>query len=118
MITTAELPSAFDEAAPSYDTMVARNPGYHAHLASAAVALLSALPSQEALHVVDLGCGSGASTRALLEDAERQERLLRGTGVDASGGMLAQARAKEWPPGVRFEHGLAQDLRRRRVDWG
>lgn len=118
MITTDELPLAFDEAAPSYDSMVARNPGYHAHLATAAGALLAALPLRASLSLVDLGCGSGASTRALLEAAVREERLVTVTGVDASDGMLAEARSKEWPPGVVFQHGLAQELGRRRLDWG
>jgi len=122
MITTEELPLAFDEAAPSYDTMVARNPGYHAHLAAAADGLLAALPSaldrRAPARLLDLGCGSGASTRALLQAAEREERPVAVTGVDASGGMLEEARAKDWPSGVRFEHGLAQELGTRRSDWG
>jgi ubiquinone/menaquinone biosynthesis C-methylase UbiE len=29
-----------------------------------------------------------------------------------------EARSKSWPAGVRFEHGLAQDLAERRVTWG
>ncbi len=32
--------------------------------------------------------------------------------------MLDAARAKSWPPGVRFEHGLAQDLSARRQEFG
>ena len=118
MITTDELPLAFDEAAPSYDSMVARNPGYHEHLAAAAAALLAALPRRPVLALVDLGCGSGASTRALLQAADREERTVTVTGVDASDGMLAEARAKEWPAGVTFRHGLAQELGERRGDWG
>ncbi len=118
MITTEELPEAFDEAAPNYDSMVARNPGYHAHLASAADALLSALPTGPAARLVDLGCGSGASTRALLAAADRGGRPVEITGVDASRGMLDEAAAKTWPTGVRFEHGLAQELGARADDWG
>ena len=122
MITTEELPLAFDEAAPSYDAMVARNPGYHAHLAAAAAGLLAALPAGPdrgaPARLLDLGCGSGASTRALLQAAEREERPVTVTGVDASGGMLEEARAKTWPAGVRFEHGLAQELGARRGEWG
>lgn len=118
MITTEEVPLAFDEAAPSYDTMVARNPGYHAHLASAADALLTALPSPGPARLVDLGCGSGASTRALLSTAARRGREVAVTGVDASRGMLDEAEDKEWPEGVRFEHGLAQELGDRAAEWG
>lgn len=118
MITTDELPLAFDEAAPSYDAMVSRNPGYHAHLAVAASALLAALPPRVPLHLLDLGCGSGASTRALLQAADREERSVTVTGVDASDGMLSEARGKEWPSGVAFQHGLAQELGLRRLDWG
>lgn len=123
MITTQELPLAFDEAAPSYDTMVARNPGYHAHLRAAADALLERLApadltSSAPARLVDLGCGSGASTTALLNGARGSGRRLEILGVDASAGMLAEARAKAWPAGVRFEHGLAQELGARRAEWG
>ncbi len=118
MITTQEVPLAFDEAAPSYDTMVARNPGYHAHLASAADALLQTAPDRRPLRLVDLGCGSGASTQALLGAAERAQRAVEVIGVDASAGMLDEAREKSWPAGVRFEHGLAQELGSRRTEFG
>jgi ubiquinone/menaquinone biosynthesis C-methylase UbiE len=118
MITTKEVPLAFDEAAPSYDSMVARNPGYHAHLASAADALLTALPAGPTARLVDLGCGSGASTRALLSTADRTGRAVDVTGVDASRGMLDEAADKSWPAGVRFEHGLAQELGGRAREWG
>jgi ubiquinone/menaquinone biosynthesis C-methylase UbiE len=36
--------------------------------------------------------------------------------VDASAGMLAQAAAKRWPPGVRFVHSPIEDLHRAGVD--
>ena len=40
-------------------------------------------------------------------------------GIDASAGMLAQAGAKVWPPGVRFVVGMAEDARcRPRGIWG
>jgi ubiquinone/menaquinone biosynthesis C-methylase UbiE len=118
VISTQEVPLAFDEAAPSYDSMVARNPGYHAHLATAADALLEAVPEPGSLRLVDLGCGSGASTRALVTAADQAGRAIEVTGVDASSGMLSEAREKSWPAGVRFEHGLAQDLATRRAEFG
>ncbi len=118
MITTQEVPLAFDEAAPSYDTMVARNPGYHDHLAAAAAGLLESAPEGVPLRLVDLGCGSGASTRALVAAAAEARREVLVTGVDASSGMLDEARGKAWPAGVTFEHGLAQDLGVRAREWG
>jgi ubiquinone/menaquinone biosynthesis C-methylase UbiE len=101
------LADAFDRAAPTYDAMVALSPGYHDQLRTAAEALVGRLPAPRGgvePVVLDLGCGSGASTRAVLEAwASRRNGLADGldvTGVDASEGMVAQARAKAWPAGV------------------
>ena len=96
---------AFDRAAPTYDAMVALSPGYHDQLLGAAGALLDRLPAPDgsALKVLDLGCGSGASTQALLEQWRTRggaADLLSVTGVDMSEGMVAQARAKSWATGV------------------
>jgi ubiquinone/menaquinone biosynthesis C-methylase UbiE len=113
MITTESVAAAFDEVAPRYDLMVALNPGYHAHLRTAAEALVEWLPLStrlSAVRLLDLGCGSGASTRAMLQVAEAAGFQFDIIGVDASAGMIAQARAKHWPPGVRFQLGAAQDL--------
>ncbi len=99
------LADAFDRAAPTYDAMVALSPGYHDQLRTAAEALVEGLPAGDGspVQVLDLGCGSGASTRALL-DAWSARRGSAGelsvTGVDASEGMVDQARAKTWPPSV------------------
>lgn len=107
----AVLEREFDETAERYDLMVALNPGYHEHLRSAARRVTRALPEDRPARVVDLGCGSGASTAALVATmdagAAEQVELL---GVDASDGMLAVARRKPWPAGVRFQHGLAEQL--------
>ncbi|MEU4893329.1 class I SAM-dependent methyltransferase [Streptomyces sp. NPDC044780] len=94
-----ELSAAFDHAARRYDRLVAVNPGYHAHLRRSARRLR--LPADGArLRLLDLGCGTGASTAALLRAAP----LAAITAVDASAGMLAHALAKRWPPNVRFVH--------------
>ncbi len=119
-IDSSNLSEGFDEAATRYDLMVALNPGYHQHLAAAAQRLTSMLPAgRRPGRCVDLGCGSGASTRALVHALERagaaEPQIV---GVDASAGMLSQARAKTWPAGVQFEVGLAQQLAAGRERWG
>lgn len=99
------LAEAFDEAAPRYDLLTGLNPGYHRHLDTAARRLVENLGDRAGV-LIDLGCGSGASTAALL----RQARSATMIGIDASSGMLAQARSKRWPPGVEFHHAPAQEL--------
>lgn len=100
------LADAFDRAAPTYDAMVALSPGYHDQLRTAAEALVARMPSGAGpARVLDLGCGSGASTQAVLDAwaaAGRSPSALAVTGVDASEGMVAQARAKAWRPGVEL----------------
>ena len=102
------LADAFDRAAPTYDAMVALSPGYHDQLRTAAEALVERLPAAgahagTALRVLDLGCGSGASTQAVLDAWSAGGRPADGlsvTGVDASEGMVGQARHKSWPASV------------------
>ena len=103
------LAEAFDRAAPTYDAMVALSPGYHDQLRTAAEALVDRLPAVTAdggpVRVLDLGCGSGASTAAVVtawSAARRPAGDLRVTGVDASAGMVAEARAKRWPDSVEL----------------
>lgn len=117
---TTDVPLAFDEGASTYDLMVGLNPGYHRHLRSASRALLERLPqpARRPVRVADLGCGSGASTRSLVQVLRELGRPFELVGVDASAQMLAQAAAKTWPDGVRFFHGRAEDLSRCRADWG
>jgi ubiquinone/menaquinone biosynthesis C-methylase UbiE len=116
MITTESVAAAFDEVAPHYDLMVALNPGYHAHLRMAANGLVERLPVPEdaseppSISLLDLGCGSGASTRAVLEAVQAVGHRFTLVGVDASAGMLDQARAKDWPENVRFEVGQAEEI--------
>jgi ubiquinone/menaquinone biosynthesis C-methylase UbiE len=123
-ITTANVCEAFDEAAGSYDLMVRLNPGYHGHLRSAAEALVEQLPAgaresgSGEVRLADLGCGSGASTRAVVRAGYAVGLRPLVVGIDASVGMLDQARAKSWPAGVRFEVGMAEELAFAREDWG
>jgi ubiquinone/menaquinone biosynthesis C-methylase UbiE len=100
-----DVPSAFDAEARWYDKLVGANPGYHEHLRLSARRL--GLPADTAgLRLLDAGCGTGASTAALLSAAPG----ARVTAFDASAAMLAQARAKDWPDGVDFVHTPVEEL--------
>ncbi|KAF4407515.1 MULTISPECIES: class I SAM-dependent methyltransferase [Streptomyces] len=99
------LSAAFDRASGSYDRLVGASPGYHAQLRLSARRLQ--LPGRgEGLRVLDLGCGTGASTAALLAVAPR----ARITAADASAGMLGRAAAKRWAGDVEFVHAAAEEL--------
>ena len=114
-----ELSQAFDEAARRYDLMVALNPGYHRQLASAARILAEQVDGRNGrVRLLDLGCGSGASTRALVQVFRRERRPADIIGADASPGMLERARRKSWPPRVRFQQVFAQQLSTSRHDLG
>jgi SAM-dependent methyltransferase len=63
----------------------------------------SHIPRGEVTQIVDLGCGTGRFTGHLAELYSAEA-----VGIDPSAHMLAQARAKTWPPGVRFEQGRAE----------
>ena len=125
MITTENVAAGFDEVAPRYDLMVALDPGYHTHLRAAADALVEWLPRPELsaqpsspVRLLDLGCGSGASTRAALQAARAAGCGCTMVGVDASSGMIEQAGAKSWPPGVRFQVGQAEECAGSGKLWG
>ncbi|MGH3928885.1 MAG: class I SAM-dependent methyltransferase [Pseudonocardiaceae bacterium] len=108
---TIDVPGAFDAAAASYDRLVSASPGYHTNLIRSARRMQ--LPGDGAgLHLLDLGCGTGASTTALLAVAPKASI----TAVDASAGMLAQARRAEWPTGVSFVHARAEELAAAGID--
>jgi ubiquinone/menaquinone biosynthesis C-methylase UbiE len=107
----ADVPAAFDVGAGAYDRMVGANPGYHAHLRMSARRMR--IPDcGRGMRLLDAGCGTGASTAALLAAAPDAEIVA----VDASEGMLREARAKPWPPSVRFVHGRIEDLTELGVD--
>jgi len=99
------VPAAFDVGARSYDRMVGANPGYHEHLRKSARRM--GIPDEgRGMRLLDAGCGTGASTAALLDAAPEADIVA----VDASQGMLQQALNKPWPATVQFVHGRIEDL--------
>ncbi|MGW3044201.1 methyltransferase domain-containing protein [Kitasatospora sp. NPDC001159] len=105
LLNGPELAAAFDRSSGAYDRLTSLYPGYHSRLRRAAAL---AAPPGPAARLLDLGCGTGASTRALL--AAVPSAMV--TAIDASAGMLEQARAKPWPPAVAFAHLSAEDVGR------
>src|ERR1700760_406231 len=104
-VRRSAVPAAFDAGAFAYDRLVGANPGYHEHLRLSARRMR--LPDGgRGLRLLDAGCGTGASTAALLAVAPRAGI----TAIDASGEMLARARAKLWPDTVRFVHAPVEEL--------
>ena len=99
------VPAAFDVGAPAYDRMVGANPGYHEHLRMS-VHRMRIPDCGRGVRLLDAGCGTGASTAALLSAAPEASIVA----VDASEGMLRQARSKAWPASVRFIKGRIEEL--------
>ncbi|MFB7595296.1 class I SAM-dependent methyltransferase [Streptomyces sp. NPDC056160] len=105
LLRDEHLAAAFDHASRSYDTLVAANPGYHAHLRRSVRRL--GLPGRgRGLRLLDLGCGTGASTAALRSVLPAADI----TAADASAGMLRRAAAKPWADRVTFVHAPAERL--------
>lgn len=102
------VPTQFNAVAGSYDFLTGMNPGYHAHLRKSARRLELA----DDARILDLCCGTGASTRAVVDTYPTAEV----TGVDASAGMLEQARRKDKLRTVKFVHGDAMDVTQSGVD--
>jgi ubiquinone/menaquinone biosynthesis C-methylase UbiE len=100
----SEVPAAFYVAAAGYDGLVGLNPGYHAHLRISARRLGIAAGGRGS-RLLDAGCGTGASTAALLAVAAAAQIVA----VDASAGMLAMAAGKRWPDSVRFVCSRVED---------
>jgi ubiquinone/menaquinone biosynthesis C-methylase UbiE len=104
--TAAQKPriaQSFDRVARRYDLLCALNPGYRAHLKKSALRLGPRAPGR----VLDLCCGTGLSTAALLESWPQAEVV----GMDASAGMLEYARRKPELARARFLQGDAMDPR-------
>ena len=99
------VPAAFDTGAAAYDQLVGANPGYHDHL-RISVRRMRIPDRGRGLRLLDAGCGTGASTAALLAVLPEAEVVA----LDASAGMLAAAAAKRWPASVRFVHTRVEDL--------
>jgi ubiquinone/menaquinone biosynthesis C-methylase UbiE len=95
------IASDFDRVARGYDRLNALNPGYLKHLRWSA----ERMGLEADARILDLCCGTGLSTAALR--AAYPEAEL--TGVDASAGMLAQARDKPGLEGVGWLQGDAMD---------
>ncbi len=110
LLRDTALTAAFDHGAGRYDRLVALNPGYHAQLRRSA-RRLGLADGGAGRRVLDLGCGTGASTAALAAAFPAAEIV----GVDASAGMLERARDKRWPSRVRFVHAPAEELRQAEV---
>lgn len=105
MSTRPHLTEAFDAGAAMYDRLVGANPRYHEHLRLSALRM--GLPDGgRGLRLLDAGCGTGASTAALLAVAPHAEIVA----IDASEGMLARARAKKWPTSIHFVHTSIEDI--------
>lgn len=95
------VPRSFDAVASTYDLLTSLNPGYHAHLRLSA----KRLALGPAPRVLDLCCGTGASTEAILRAYPDAEVV----GLDASKGMLEIAKKKATLRGVEFILGDAGD---------
>jgi ubiquinone/menaquinone biosynthesis C-methylase UbiE len=104
-LSYGDIPGAFDAGAPAYDKLVDTNPGYHSHL-RLSVQRMRIANRGVGLRLLDAGCGTGASTAALVAGAPRAEIVA----VDASAGMLAQAAAKPWPSSVSFVLSRIEDV--------
>ena len=99
----ADVPNEFDRVARTYDFLTGLNPGYRRHLRMSARRLV--MPPQG--RALDLCCGTGASTVALLDEYPDADV----TAADASAGMLDVARRRLPGGRVRLLRADAMDPR-------
>ena len=85
-IAKPDVPGEFDRVARSYEFLTGLNPGYRRHLRLSASRLAVAPGSR----MLDLCCGTGASTRAILAEHPSAQVIA----ADGSPGMLAEARRR------------------------
>ncbi|MEQ3551528.1 class I SAM-dependent methyltransferase [Pseudonocardia nematodicida] len=95
---------AYGRGASGYDAFVGSIPGYRTHLRVSASRM--GLGDGPGLRLLDIGCGTGISTEALLTSVKGAEVVA----VDASTEMLAVARRKNWSPRVTFVHSRLETL--------
>ncbi|WP_068796419.1 class I SAM-dependent methyltransferase [Pseudonocardia sp. HH130630-07] len=101
---------AYGRGAGGYDAFVGMIPGYRTHLRVSASRM--GLGDGHGLRLLDIGCGTGVSTEALLTTVRGAEVVA----VDASAEMLAVARRKNWSPRVSFVHTKLETLTEAGVD--
>jgi len=89
-----EVIDDFDHIARRYDLLTGLNPGYGKHLRWSA----TRLHLGPGARILDLCCGTGRSTRALLEVYPDAREII---GLDASAGMLREAAARFAKHGAR-----------------
>ncbi len=99
--TRTDVPDAFNLVAGRYDLLTTLNPGYRKHLRWSA----RRLGLEAGSRVLDLCCGTGLSTEAVALEVPN----ARIVGLDASAGMLAIARRKEFSTEVQFVLGDAME---------
>jgi ubiquinone/menaquinone biosynthesis C-methylase UbiE len=94
--------ASFDRSAADYDRILAPN-------LLGASRLAAAMPAREYADLLDVGCGTGFTTEAVLA---RHPGVRRVTGIDPSEGMLERFRAKAPALGVELElrRGTAEAL--------
>jgi ubiquinone/menaquinone biosynthesis C-methylase UbiE len=97
--------SGVDGLATAYGRLAGFFPAYERHL-RLSVQRMGLAGDGPGLRLLDVGCGTGTSTRALLSVAPR----ARVVGLDASLDMVVEARAKEWPGTVRFIRGRVEQF--------
>jgi ubiquinone/menaquinone biosynthesis C-methylase UbiE len=100
--TGTDAAESFDRSAADYDRILAPN-------RMGAARLAAAMPDEVYADLLDVGCGTGFTTEAVLA---RHPGIRRVTGVDPSEGMLGRFRAKAPALGVELElhRGTAEDL--------